>query len=853
MVLFCWPRTKPSANRASGQGGNVSRLQVHPGQFPDSPTRDTTGVEVISLSKHSSPSPGLTTHLSPTVLTSHRVDFKASSVPRAPPSQPNRKSRRRGRGKTKESVRAGARQPELPPVIAKDKLEVVECCLSVYLWGLVPPMALNKEEKDLEKFLQDVDEITELIQGLSSEDPHVRQKAASKTDERTSGIGKEGIQEDEGCQTRLNRTVINSSPSYQPLHTAPEPQKMELNKDSFLEYVEKDAKERAERRKQNTVLANALKEMGNKAFARGDYETAVQKYTEGLDKLRDIEVLYTNRAQAYIKLEKYQDAVTDCEWALKCNDKSIKACVHMGKAYLGLKDYFMARQCYQKILEMDPKREKMIKDYINQVDSQERKATQEQKAEEEFNSGKETAVSVKILLEQLSRPDQTPLSYICGIRLLSHIMTDCTNKTLFRTGSGFSIINDNKVVCRSISHTVGDTEARVLCLCVLKLWQTVCQGNEENQHALLALPNTGKQLLCLLMSWEPEIHQQTLAVLTIYTQTEMGRDLISKHLDLAKLVQTLLGFMDLFDERASSAISLLTELSSEERFRVQLRSNFSTVVLPFTHLLGHIELVNAAVRPQSITLLGSLSLDAVMRRQMAACKAFWEACLTVVDKCQSLNLGSDSRGVLFAILGLMVNLSLEQDTTVQEFAMPVTHMCMALLNSKDGGILTRTVGILSHVLPLCPGAVEDAIMGGIVKKMLQFLKASGQTTTLYSIKILAVCTKGSAQAREDMVKQDKRFRVLMKLLDSESELIVGNAALCLGNCMEVPGAAASLLKSDILKVLLRHAGGDAKKTAVQKNSVIALGKLCTAEPRFMTEFRQFHGIEILNSCMKYID
>lgn len=40
-----------------------------------------------------------------------------------------------------------------------------------------------------------------------------------------------------------------------------------------------------------------LREKGNKAFARGDYETAVRFYSEGLDQLRDVQTLYTNRAQ----------------------------------------------------------------------------------------------------------------------------------------------------------------------------------------------------------------------------------------------------------------------------------------------------------------------------------------------------------------------------------------------------------------------------------------------------------------------------------------------------------------------------------------------------------------------------
>lgn len=71
----------------------------------------------------------------------------------------------------------------------------------------------------------------------------------------------------------------------------------------------------------------------------------------------------------------------------------------------------------------------------------------------------------------------------------------------------------------------------------------------------------------------------------------------------------------------------------------------------------------------------------------------------------------------------------------------------------------------------------------------------------------------------------------MQLLGSEDEILVGNAALCLGNCMEVPLVASSLLTTDIVRVLLRLAGGDAQKTAVQLNAGIALGKLCTAEPR----------------------
>lgn len=41
----------------------------------------------------------------------------------------------------------------------------------------------------------------------------------------------------------------------------------------------------------------ALKDRGNEAYAKEDYETAVKYYTDGLTELSDMQPLYTNRAQ----------------------------------------------------------------------------------------------------------------------------------------------------------------------------------------------------------------------------------------------------------------------------------------------------------------------------------------------------------------------------------------------------------------------------------------------------------------------------------------------------------------------------------------------------------------------------
>lgn len=47
-------------------------------------------------------------------------------------------------------------------------------------------------------------------------------------------------------------------------------------------------------------VTTALKDKGNKAYTQEDYETAVKYYSDGLNELRDMQPLYTNRAQVNI-------------------------------------------------------------------------------------------------------------------------------------------------------------------------------------------------------------------------------------------------------------------------------------------------------------------------------------------------------------------------------------------------------------------------------------------------------------------------------------------------------------------------------------------------------------------------
>nr|XP_032608648.2 tetratricopeptide repeat protein 12 isoform X1 [Taeniopygia guttata] len=694
-------------------------------------------------------------------------------------------------------------------------------------------------EADFQRFLRRVDDVANLLQGLKSPDSAVQEKAIAEAEKR---LGEQGAsreeEEEEETRTTVNRTLINTSGTAR-VEAA--------DAGGFLAALEKDAKERAQQRRRNEQLANALKEQGNEAFRAGDFALAIQSYSEGLQKLRDKQELYTNRAQAYLKLHEYEKAISDCEWALKCNRNCIKAYFLLGKAHLALQHFAESRQCYEKMLQIDPQKEKLVKDCVEEARLEEKRLRDEEGAAREAQAGSAAAFSIQELLQRLSSPGHDILYYTGGIRLLAEVVSSGTGQTLFRTNNGFSLLRSDAVRGALCAEEKSPAEEE-LCVSLLLLWRAACAGNEENQRLLLAQPEVSAQLAELLSSGTARIQREALALISLYSEQQRGRRLLLRQ-DLSRWLHILMAFVKCTDARAESAINILSDLAGEERFQTQCRAMLSTDVLPlFTQLLvcaGQEELAQLA---RAVAALGNLCADVELRAQLARSGQCWQACLQLLGDASTPGY----QQCVFAVLGLMMNLLLESNGTIQDFAVPISGRCLALLNHQDGRIITRALGVLSRALPASPAAVQEAVQGGAVRKMLKVLKAGGQLTSSYAIKTLSTCIQSSRRAQEELQKRDKRFQVLLRLLDSEDELTVGNAAFSLSQCLLLPGAASSLLGSNVVQLLLRHAGGDALRTSVQKNSAIALARICVAEPRHRHQLRKLNGLAILNSSMKYL-
>ena len=81
-----------------------------------------------------------------------------------------------------------------------------------------------------------------------------------------------------------------------------------------------------------SAAADALKEQGNKAFKNGDYAAAEEFYTQAVQKFSRNPLLFTNRANARLKLQRWEGAVNDC---LKSIEISGRAQNHKAYYFLG--------------------------------------------------------------------------------------------------------------------------------------------------------------------------------------------------------------------------------------------------------------------------------------------------------------------------------------------------------------------------------------------------------------------------------------------------------------------------------------------------------------------------------------
>ncbi|KAJ8952489.1 hypothetical protein NQ318_003285 [Aromia moschata] len=103
-------------------------------------------------------------------------------------------------------------------------------------------------------------------------------------------------------------------------------------------------------------VSNREREKGNEFFKSGDYEEALQCYTDSISSKPSVDNL-NNRAVTYLKLKKYKLALHDCDRVLTIQRDNLKAHLRKGEALEKLERYEEALGCAEFVIQKDPNNE----------------------------------------------------------------------------------------------------------------------------------------------------------------------------------------------------------------------------------------------------------------------------------------------------------------------------------------------------------------------------------------------------------------------------------------------------------------------------------------------------------------
>ncbi|WWD06006.1 hypothetical protein V865_004091 [Kwoniella europaea PYCC6329] len=117
--------------------------------------------------------------------------------------------------------------------------------------------------------------------------------------------------------------------------------------------------------------SNQSRTDGNTSFKKGRWSEAIGHYTNAIIYNPTNPVNYSNRAQAFLKIDKYQDAERDCTTCLSLEQNNIKALYRRGLARKGLGKVDEAIVDLQQILKID-KTNETVKSELEELENSQR-------------------------------------------------------------------------------------------------------------------------------------------------------------------------------------------------------------------------------------------------------------------------------------------------------------------------------------------------------------------------------------------------------------------------------------------------------------------------------------------------
>ena len=169
--------------------------------------------------------------------------------------------------------------------------------------------------------------------------------------------------------------------------------------------------------------AMSEKRKGNEKFVKNKFNEAITHYTNALDLVLDVKdfdnkqgsILYANKAECYIRLKRYKEAIPCCDQSLKYDSSNIKARFRRAKANEKLLKHKESLRDLQYVIKKDNKNTKAL-DLMRIVQRKLGIGTSKNKSDKLLSYDPETDVTEK---------DQND---ICQYNLLNHLKTEYEDK-----------------------------------------------------------------------------------------------------------------------------------------------------------------------------------------------------------------------------------------------------------------------------------------------------------------------------------------------------------------------------------------------------------------------------------------
>ncbi|XP_015570381.1 RNA polymerase II-associated protein 3 isoform X2 [Ricinus communis] len=113
---------------------------------------------------------------------------------------------------------------------------------------------------------------------------------------------------------------------------------------------------------ESAVDATSEKELGNEYFKQKKFKEAIECYSRSIA-LSPSAVAYANRAMAYLKIRKFQEAEGDCTEALNLDDRYIKAYSRRATARKELRKFKESMEDSEFALRLEPNNQEIKKQY----------------------------------------------------------------------------------------------------------------------------------------------------------------------------------------------------------------------------------------------------------------------------------------------------------------------------------------------------------------------------------------------------------------------------------------------------------------------------------------------------------